>query len=114
MFIKCKNENSLSVGSLKTSRRFIHIKDIVSGIIKSIDHKNSGTFNLAGEKDITLKNIINSSKKILKTKIKIQETDSKNPSIRKPSSEKIKKQMNWRQRVNLNEGLKSLKNFLEY
>ncbi len=114
LFIKCKKEDSISVGSLKTSRRFIHVEDVVSGIIKSIYSNKDGIFNLAGENDITLKRIIESSTKILNTKVKINEIDSKNPSIRKPSNKKIKRVMNWRPAVSLVEGLNSLKTFLKY
>lgn len=53
-------------------RDYVHVKDIVSGIIKSIDYlknNNSAIFNLGTEKGLTVLELINFCKKKLKSNI---------------------------------------------
>ena len=57
---------------------------------------------------ITLKDIIEISKKILNKNPKIIEKDSNNISIRNVSNKKAKKILNWKPKISLEKGLKSL------
>ena len=105
-----KTEN-ITVGSLKTSRKFIHINDICYGIIKAIKLKNFNIINLQGEKLITLKEIINNSEKVLNKKIKIKEMSSNSPSIRKIYSKKSNQKINFKPNISIKEGLIRLNRF---
>lgn len=105
---------SIKVGSLKTGRNFVHVKDICEGILKSLGKKGYNVYNLQGDDFISLGNIIDTSCKILNKSIKILEVDGKNPNIRKVSNLKIKQQLNWKPRINLELGLSELAKFLKY
>ena len=108
VFQNVKTKDEIQVGSLGTGRHFIHVSDIVSGIIKSIGLDGFNVINLEGEKLVTLGEIIEASKRILGKNPKIIETDPSNPSIRKISNEKAKKILNWEVKIDLEQGLKML------
>lgn len=108
LFNAVKNENEVTVGSLKTGRHFIHISDIVSGIIKSIGLEGFNIINLEGDKLITLGDVIETSKKVLGKNPKVIEKDSSNFNIRRISNEKAKKILNWKPEIGLEKGLKTL------
>ena len=108
LFNAVNTKEEIAVGSLKTGRCFIHVSDIASGIIKSISLEGFNIINLQGNRLITLKDIIETSKKILNKNLKIIEKDPNNISIRNVSNEKAKKLLNWDPKISLEEGLKSL------
>jgi len=87
-------------------------QDIASGIIKSLGLKEFQIFNLGGDSLISLKNIIEVSEKILNKKVKMEELDSNNVSVRNISNKKAKETLNWQPKVNLKEGLNRLNSFL--
>jgi nucleoside-diphosphate-sugar epimerase len=97
--------------SKRTSRRYVHVQDIVDGILLSIKYKDSGTFNLTGDEDLTLEKLIKNSSKVLKKNITIFEKNSNSYSIRKPSNLLAKNLLKWKPKKNLNQGLIELRNF---
>ena len=113
IFLNCAKNNSIQIGSKKTSRRFIHVLDIVSGIIKVLKYEKNSIFNLSGSKDITLENIIKITEKALKKKIQIKESNKKAISTRKPSNSKLCRETNWKPKMNLSSGILQLKNYFK-
>ena len=69
--------------------------------------------NLQGMKLFTLKDIINSSEKILNKKVKVIETNPRNPSIRKVSSKISNNKIKFRPIISLEKGLLRLNKFLK-
>lgn len=108
LFNAVNTKEEIVVDSLKTGRCFIHVSDIASGIIKSIGLEGFNIINLQGNRLITLKDIIETSKKILNKNTEIIEKDPTNISIRNVSNEKAKKILNWKPEIDLRGGLKSL------
>jgi len=108
LFRAVKEKNTIEVGCLKTGRHFIHVSDIASGIIKSIGLGGFNIINLQGNKLITLKDVIETSKKILNKNPKIIEKDPNNISIGNISNKKAKRLLNWEPKIDLETGLKSL------
>ena len=109
---KVKNGEKITIGSLKTGRCFVHVKDIVKGIILSLGLENFNIINLSGDKINTLKEIIEISQRIFHKKIEIIENDPDNPDIRNPSNRKAKKIINWEPEIDLEQGIKDLESFL--
>ena len=103
-----KNKEKVSVGSLKTGRRFVHVSDIVKGIIHSFGLEGYNIINLTGNQINTLKEIIDISQIILNKKIEIFENNPKQISIRNPSNLKAKEIINWEPKIDLKTGLESL------
>ncbi len=108
IFNTVKNKPEVTVGSLKTARRFIHVSDIAAGIIKSIGLSGFNTINLQGDKLVSLGDIIETGKKIVNANPKIVETDPDNANIRNVSNEKAKKTLKWKPEVDLEAGLRLL------
>lgn len=108
IFNMVKTQSEVTIGSLKTGRRFVHVSDIATGIIQSIGLSGFNIINLTGDKIETLENIIKTSEEILGKKVKIIETNSTSISIRNPSNFKAKKLINWDQKINLKKGLETL------
>lgn len=108
IFNTVKIKEEVEIGSLKTGRCFIHVNDIVSGIIKSMGIEGFNVINLQGEKLITLKDIIETSKRVLNKNPKIIEKDPMSISVRNIANEKAKKLLNWKPEIDLEKGLNSL------
>lgn len=108
VFNDVNTKEIISVGSLKTGRCFIHVSDIVFGIIKSLGLNGFNIINLQGNNLITLNEIIDTSRKILKKNPKVVEKTPNNVSIRYVSNKKAKEVLDWEPRIDLEEGLKSL------
>ncbi len=113
IFLNCAKNRLIEVGSKKTSRRFIHVLDIVRGIIKTFNYEKNSIFNLTGSKDITLEDIIKISEKHLNRKFKIKEKNKKLISTRKPSNYKFRKETGWLPEIDLQAGIFSLKNYFK-
>jgi len=112
IFNTVRTKDKVTVGSLKTGRCFIHVSDIVSGIIKSVGLDGFNIINLEGDKLITLSDIIETSKIILNKNLKIIETDPNDISIRNISNEKAIKLLKWKPEIDLETGLNKLHSFL--
>lgn len=108
IFNQVKNQNQVTVGSLKTGRRFVHVYDIISGIINSLGLKGFNIINLTGNDIVTLKDIIDTSQQILNKKIDVVESNSEQISIRNPSNSKAKQIIGWQPEIDLKLGLESL------
>ena len=108
LFNAVKTQEEVKVGALKTGRCFIHVEDIVSGIISSLGLKNFNIIDLQGDKLITLRDIIETSKKILGKNPKVVETSPDNYNLRNIPNTKAGKLLGWKPCFSLQEGLKSL------
>ena len=107
-----KHNDEVTVGSLKTGRRFVHLNDIVQGIILSIGISGFNIINLTGDQIITLEDIIKTSEKLYNKSITITEKNSTNISLRNPSNQKAKKILKWNPEINLEKGLRSIDSFI--
>jgi UDP-glucose 4-epimerase len=114
IFNSVKNSDVITIGSRKTARKFIHIRDIVTGIIKSLKLKKLNIINLQGPKLITLENLIETSCKILQKKVKILEKDKKNPNVRNVLDGESIKKLKFKSRISLRDGLISLDKYLNF
>ncbi|MFN8670609.1 MAG: NAD(P)-dependent oxidoreductase [Candidatus Sericytochromatia bacterium] len=108
VFNSVRTKDIVEIGSLKTGRCFIHVKDIASGIISSIGLKGFNLLNLEGNTLINLEAIIEASKKIFNKNPQIVEKDPNNPSIKNVSNNKAKEVLLWKPQISLEEGLKTL------
>jgi UDP-glucose 4-epimerase len=106
-----KTLDEISVGSLKTGRRFIHVADIAGGIVASVGLTGFEIINLQGDKMVTLGDVIETSKKLLNRNPKVTEKTPSQVSLRLVSDEKSKRLLKWRPEISLADGLKSILEF---
>jgi nucleoside-diphosphate-sugar epimerase len=109
LFNTVREKDVISVGSLATGRRFIHVDDIVSGILKSVGRTGFEIFNLSGNKVITLGDVVQQSAEILGKNPKVEEKNAQAVSIRNPDNAKVRKVLGWEPKIGLRDGLATLK-----
>lgn len=103
-----KNQPQVTIGSLKTGRRFIYVSDIARGIINAIGLEGFNIINLSANKVITLGEIIETSQSVLGKKVEVTESDPSKVSVRNPSNRKAKQLLGWEPEIDLESGLKTL------
>ncbi len=113
LFNAVRTRDEVSVGSVKTARRFIHVDDIVSGILASRGRSGFEIFNLSGDRPISLGEVIEASMRVVGRRPKIVETNPSQPSIRNPDNGKARAQLGWKPAIDLDTGLKTVADFLE-
>jgi nucleoside-diphosphate-sugar epimerase len=106
------NKEKIIIQSKKTSRSFIHIDDIINSIYKSIINKNlKKIIDIQGPRLIALGQLIKILEKKLNKKVKIQELDKKNYSIRYISiNRKEKINVLFKSKIKINEGIDKILN----
>jgi nucleoside-diphosphate-sugar epimerase len=100
--------NEIKVGSAKTARRFIHVDDIVSGILAAQDQKGFTIYNLSGDTLVSLGDVVNTAANVSGKAANFQETNPANVSIRNPDNAKIKAALPWKQTIHIEDGVKTL------
>lgn len=108
LFNSVRTKDEVTVGSLKTARRFIHVEDIVSGILASVGRSGFEIFNLSGDRLISLADVIEASKRVLGRDPLVRESDPNNVSVRNPDNAKIRAQLAWKPEYDLDRGLASI------
>jgi nucleoside-diphosphate-sugar epimerase len=102
----------ISVGALATARRFIHVEDIVSGILSANGRTGFEIFNLSGDRPISLGEVIAEAAGVSGLHPKIAETNPGNPSIRNPDNAKAKADLRWKPQWDLRSGVKDVYDFM--
>jgi nucleoside-diphosphate-sugar epimerase len=111
LFNSVLTKDEVKVGALSTARRFIHVDDIVSGMLASRGRTGFEIFNLSFDRLISLGEVIEASVKICGRRPKIVETNPSQISIRNPDNGKARAELGWAPVVGLDAGLKTLANF---
>lgn len=112
LFNAVRTRDEVTVGCLGTARRFIHVDDIVEGILASLGRSGYEVFNLAGDRLVSLGDVIETSRGLLGRNPVVRESAPGTPSIRNPESSRFRTATGWRPRVSLEQGLRSLESFL--
>lgn len=108
LFQAVRKEDPVSVDSLATARRFIHVSDIAEGILSAFGRKEFEIFNLCGDRLITLREVIEQSSSLVNRYPKVIEKNPMSTSIRNPDNKKAREILGWRPRIKLKEGLLTL------
>jgi nucleoside-diphosphate-sugar epimerase len=112
LFDSVRTRDVVTIGAAATARRFIHVDDIVSGILASLDRKGFEIFNLSGDRPITLGEIVAASSRLLGRKVELVESNPTQPSVRNPDNARARANLDWRPAIDLKAGLRSLSHFM--
>jgi nucleoside-diphosphate-sugar epimerase len=104
--------SEVTVGCAATARRFIHVDDIVSGILASVGRSGVEIFNLSGDNLVTLREVVETSASILGREVELCERETEALSIRNPDNAKAARDLSWRPEIGLEVGLQSVHEFL--
>ena len=112
---KVYSDDEVKIGSKNTSRRFIYIDDLISGILNCIEtgpsFLNQKIINISGSELISLDNLVNTSNEILKKSAQINE-NSGTPSIRNPVIDSALELLDWKPKIDLKSGLSECLTFM--
>jgi nucleoside-diphosphate-sugar epimerase len=112
---KVYSDEEVKIGSRNTSRRFIYIDDLISGILNCIEtgpsFLNQKIINLSGSELISLDNLVNTSNEILKKSVQVNE-GSDTPSIRNPVNDSALELLCWKPKIDLKSGLSECLSFM--
>lgn len=108
LFHAVRTQETVTVGSLATARRFIHVSDIANGIYSAMGRDGYEVFNLSGDKLITLRDIIEQSVEIWDRRPEVLETDPRNANVRNPENRKARTELGWAPMLDLKGGLSTL------
>jgi nucleoside-diphosphate-sugar epimerase len=98
-------KDEVTVGSLATARRFIHVRDIAAGIAAAIGRSDFEIFNLAGPQLVPLRQIIDLSCEVSHKRPRITEREPAAVSIRNPISTRAERTLSWKPEVGIGDGL---------
>jgi UDP-glucose 4-epimerase len=105
---KIHRDEEVKIGSKNTSRRFIHVDDLINGILKCIEigpsNLNQKIINLSGSKLISLNDVVDMTNEILGKSNQITENGG-SPSIRNPVSDLASELLSWKPKIDLESGL---------
>jgi len=113
IFHKVATENEVVVGSLKTGRHFIHVSDVASAIRASLGLGGFEILNIQWDVLISLGDIVAASQRILGREVNVMESAPDRASVRPVSNEKARAILDWRPEVDLERGLRSVRDFLK-
>lgn len=108
LFHAVREKDVVSVGSLATGRRFVHVEDIAAGILKSTGRTSFEIFNLSGNAIVTLREIVQQSAALLGRRPTVEEKNPQAVSVRNPDNMKARQMLGWEPRLGLREGLATL------
>ena len=97
-------------GSLATARRFIHVEDICTGILASVENAPAGlsVFNLSGDRLVSLGDVIEESIRLTGRRPRVVEGAPQSVSIRNPDNARARAALDWAPKLDLASGLATL------
>ena len=112
-----KNEPIPIFGDGSQTRSFCYVDDLVDGIIKAMetDGTKGEIFNLGNPGEFTIEDLAQIVKRVTNSTSEIthvEELPEDDPKRRKPDIEKARQILKWEPKVNLEEGLKKLVDYL--
>ena len=109
IFVSVRDKNTVRVGHMKTARRFIHVEDVVSGILHAVGV--NGVFNLTGDELASLRDVSLAACEVLwgaSGVIGTEQDLTQSLSIRDAPNDKAKRELGWKPEYDLARGLRTL------
>ena len=117
IFIKTllKNEKPAIFGSGRQTRDFLYIDDAINAAILALKAKPGSIYNVSTNKEISINNLLKLISKILHKNVKsVYKPQGKGEIIRsRIDYSKIKKELNWQPKYNLEKGLTETINWFQ-
>ena len=104
----------VAIGSAKTSRRFIHVGDVCSGILTAAGESSdrSHIWNLSGPSSLSLGEIAKAVETLLGIHVTVTESLPEEPSIRNPLPDLMQNETSWQPTLDTNRGVSDVLTFL--
>jgi nucleoside-diphosphate-sugar epimerase len=99
------NSDEVRVGSLRTSRRFIHVDDVAAAVVMAALGKGSYTVNIAGSRLVTLGEVIEVAQAITDKRVGVIETSPEGVTVRNPDPSLARHVLGWQPQIEFEQGL---------
>jgi nucleoside-diphosphate-sugar epimerase len=99
------NSDEVRVGSLRTSRRFIHVDDVAAAVVMAALGTGSYTVNIAGSRLVTLGEVIEVAQSITDKLVKVIETSPEGVTVRNPDPSLARDVLGWQPQIEFEQGL---------
>ena len=100
--------DEIKVGSCKSARRYIHVRDVAAAILASVGVPGFEVINVQGPRLVSLGDVVEASARLIGRTPSIVETAANSPSIRRVSDEKAIRLLGWRAQMDIESGLETL------
>jgi UDP-glucose 4-epimerase len=101
-------QDEIRVGSTRTARRYIHVDDVADAILASLELPGFEIVNVQGPRLVSLGEIVELGAHLSGRSPRVVETQPATPSIRRVSDEKARRLLDWRARMGIEDGIRSL------
>ena len=101
-------QDEIRVGSARTARRYIHVDDVAGAILASAGLPGFEVVNIQGPRLVSLGEIVELGGRVSGRSPRVVETQPATPSIRRVSDEKARRLLDWRARMEIEDGIRSL------
>lgn len=110
-----KNENITIYGNGGQTRSFCYIDDLLDGMIKMIESKETGPVNIGNPEVYSMAQLAERIKQITKSNsyVVYKDLPSDDPLIREPCIKTASVLLNWKPNINLSTGLRKTIDFFE-
>ncbi len=105
---QCINNKDITIfGDGSQTRSFCYIDDMIDGLVKLMNSNQIGPINIGNPNEMTIKEtaLLIKEKSKSKSKIIFKDLPSDDPMKRNPDIEKAKNYLNWKPKIDINEGL---------
>ena len=99
------NSDEVRVGSLRTSRRFIHVDDVAAAVVMATLGTGSYTLNIAGSRLVTLGEVVEVAQGILDKHVEVLETSPEGVTVRNPDPSLAREVLGWHPQIEFEQGL---------
>jgi nucleoside-diphosphate-sugar epimerase len=99
------NSDEVRVGSLRTSRRFIHVDDVAAAVVMAALGTGSYTVNIAGSRLVTLGEVIEVAQSITDKRVEVIETSPEGLTVRNPDPSLARDVLGWQPQIEFEQGL---------
>jgi nucleoside-diphosphate-sugar epimerase len=102
------SRDEVTVGSLATARRFIHVQDIAAGVVAALGRSGCEVFNLSGDELVPLHRVIGLAMELSGRRPTVTESNPAGISIRNPVNDRSRRALPWRQTIEIQAGIAAL------
>ena len=106
------NSDQVQVGSLRTSRRFIHVDDVVAAVVLAALGTGSYTVNIAGSRLVSLGEVIEVAQGIMDKRVATSETSPEDATVRNPDPSLARDVLGWQPEIEFEQGLLQVAEYL--
>ena len=108
------NSDEVRVGSLRTSRRFIHVDDVAAAVVMAALGTGSYTVNIAGSRLVTLGEVIEVAQGITDKRVEVIETSPEGVTVRNPDPSLARDLLGWQPQIDFEQGLRQVAEHLGF